>query len=68
MERGQVIRMTSVRDVALPGSRLTASTWKAPPKRVIVAVVLGMEDRDGDDRLDAAEAMHAMGWSRTDDE
>jgi hypothetical protein len=40
---------------------------KAPKDQVFVAVLIGMEPRDGSQPLNVEEVMYAMGWHRRPD-
>ena len=58
MKTGDVIRLTHFANY-YPG---LTTHWKAPKKAVFVAVILGVEARDGTEPLNVIEAFGHMGW------
>ena len=58
MKTGDVIRLTHFANYS-PG---WISHWKAPKKQVFVAVILGVENKDGTEPLNVIDAFSMMGW------
>lgn len=59
MNPGQVLRFTNIEDRPELGLRLG---YKAKRTEQYVAVLLGIEARDGTDDLDVVAAMNQIGW------
>jgi len=63
---GDVIRMTSFRDHIVTDEgepvRVTMRSYRANPRRVYVAIMLGTEALDGSEPLDPEAALRRMGW------
>ena len=58
MKTGDVIRLTHFANYC-PG---LITHWKAPKKQVFVAVILGVEAKDGTEPLNVIDAFSHMGW------
>lgn len=68
---GDVVRLTSLRNnFALNKNNmnqkvgLLSVNFKAPKDKVFVAVMLGVEPKDGSAPMDLDSAMNKMGWYR----
>lgn len=75
LENGDVIRLTSLRNnFAGPMNEkgkqvgLLSVSYSAPKGKVFVAVLLGIENKDGTSPLDLEAAMGRLGWVRADEE
>ena len=64
MEAGSVIRFTNVEHRPDPGLRLG---YKAGRKEQYVAVLRGLEPRDGSDDLDVEAVLNRLGWKRDEE-
>ena len=64
---GEVIRLTNFTTHNPPPDPLMSVSYKAPKKQVFVAVLLGVEPKDGSAPLDIDEIMDKMGWVRKSD-
>ena len=58
MNNGDVIRLTHFQDYR--PSLIT--NWKAPKDKVFLAVLIGVENKDGNDPLDPMKALQDLGW------
>ena len=67
---GQIIRLTNFTNYFVPQTvegrkvGLLSAGYKAGKGKVFVAVLLGVEDKDGSNPVDPEALMQAMGWQR----
>ena len=63
---GDIIRLTSVKNNFAPTGNmgLISTSFKAPKGKVFVAVLLGVEPKDGSAPLDLDGVLDRMGWMK----
>ena len=75
MHDGEVIRITNFRNYFVPGRDtetgkevgLVSVGYKAEKGQVFVAVLLGVEPKDGSAPLDLEATLNSFGWVRKED-
>jgi hypothetical protein len=60
MEPGAVIRLTHFQHHHRAAQ--ISATYKAPKGKVFVALVLGVEEKDGSQEFDPNRALESLGW------